>query len=167
MMMCDRCGKHEATIFIRREGAGESALCDLCAREQGITAEDGRLHISLEELFSSPQDSSDRPGYRSTCSVCGMRLEEVRKTGRVGCPECFSSFRTEILSFLKRRGRGGEYRGSVPRRFAAAGRRGGGAADPEAYARWESELAQALSAEDYEKAARIRDRMRGLGGPAS
>lgn len=164
-MLCDKCGKREASVFIRREGAGESALCDLCAREQGISAEDGRLHISLEDLFSPPQDSSERPGYRTTCVSCGTRLEEVRKSGRIGCPDCFSSFRTELLSYLKRRGRGGAYHGSAPRRFAASrpGVVGKVPVDPVISRELEDRLREALAAEDYEKAAQIRDRLRGDG----
>ncbi len=161
-MTCDRCGKREASIFIRREGAGESALCEICAREQGISAEDGRLHISLEDLFSPPRDSPDRPGYRTMCATCGSRLAEVRKSGRIGCPDCYAAFRSELLSYLKRRGRIGEYRGSVPRRFAVAGRKGPRKEDDaEAAQELERKLQEALDAEDYERAARIRDRMRG------
>lgn len=166
VMLCDKCGKREASIFIRREGAGESALCDICAREQGISAEDGRLHISLEDLFSPPKDSSGRPGYRTTCAVCGTRLEEVRKTGRIGCPECFASFRTELLSYLKRRGRGGAYHGSVPRRFAAVRPRSAGAsnvAESSELKDLEAKLKEALESEEYEKAALIRDRIRETG----
>ncbi|MCK7479698.1 MAG: hypothetical protein M0C28_22105 [Candidatus Moduliflexus flocculans] len=113
-MICDRCGKREASVFIRREGSGESALCGNCAREQGISAEDGRLQISLEDLFRLPQDLPDRPGYRSACSVCGTRLEEVRKSGRVGCPARFESFRAELVSFLQRRGAGAPTGGACP-----------------------------------------------------
>ncbi len=176
-MICDRCGKREASVFIRREGSGESALCGNCAREQGISAEDGRLQISLEDLFSPPQDLPDRPGYRSACSACGTRLEEVRKSGRVGCPACFESFRAELVSFLQRRGRRGAYRGSVPRRFASSGRLSPGprvspdeaaepgrpvSAQPER-PDLEGRLQDALAAEDYELAARLRDLLRSLG----
>ena len=166
MMICDRCGKREASVFIRREGSGESALCSVCAREQGISAEDGRLQISLEDLFSPLRDAAERPGSRTTCAACGTRLEDVRKTGRIGCPACFESFRTELVSFLQRRGRRGVYRGSVPRRFAAAGRRGGLPGLPEAPAvreDLEGRLGDALAAEDYELAARLRDLLRSLG----
>lgn len=162
-MICDRCGKREASVFIRREGAGESALCDICSREQGISAEDGRLHISLEDLFSPPRDSPDRPGYRTTCSGCGTRLEAVRKTGRIGCPDCFASFRSELLSYLHRRGRDGPYRGNVPRRYAVSGRSSpnpGAADDSETLDSLRLELRAALDSEDYERAARIRDRLR-------
>lgn len=175
-MICDRCGKREASVFIRRENSGESALCSSCAREQGISAEDGRLQISLEDLFSPPQDLPDRPGYRSACVACGTRLEEVRASGRVGCPACFESFRAELVSFLQRRGHRGVYRGSVPRRFASPGRLGsrespGAAAEPGrpapaaqlARADLEDRLRDALAAEDYELAARLRDLLRSLG----
>lgn len=180
MMICDRCGKREASVFIRREGAGESALCGECARNQGISARDGRLQISLEDLFSPLPDSPDRPGYRTACAACGTRLAEVRKTGRVGCPACFESFRGDLVAFLQRRGRRGAYRGSVPRRFAVSGRpagserppkRGSGAArdsvpetaPPSAGEDLEVRLRNALAAEDYELAARLRDRLRSAG----
>ncbi len=169
-------------MFIRREGAGEFSLCAECAREQGISAEDGRLRISLEDLFSPPPDSPERPGRRTVCASCGIRLEEVRKTGRIGCPACYDSFRDELAAFLQRRGRKGPYRGAVPRRFAAFGRPsaglpadpsaspGGAVArrDPEpALAELSERLRDALDAEDYELAARLRDLLRSLGEEAS
>lgn len=179
-MICDRCGKREASVFIRREGSGESALCGECARNQGISARDGRLQISLEDLFSPLPDSPDRPGYRTACAACGTRLAEVRKTGRVGCPACFESFRGDLVAFLQRRGRRGAYRGSVPRRFALSGRQAGseglpkpGSGNTEAMvsekgtppggADLEVRLRNALAAEDYELAARIRDLLRSTG----
>lgn len=179
-MICDRCGKREASVFIRREGSGESALCGECARNQGISARDGRLQISLEDLFSPLPDSPDRPGYRTACAACGTRLAEVRKTGRVGCPACFESFRGDLVAFLQRRGRRGAYRGSVPRRFALSGRQAGSerpskqssgpAGDfepdrglPSSGEDLEIRLRNALAAEDYELAARIRDLLRSTG----
>jgi len=165
-MICDRCGKREASIYIRREGAGEFALCEICAREQGISAEDGRLHISLEDLFSPPQDSPERPGYKTSCSSCGTRLEEVRTSGRIGCSDCFASFRTELLSYLKRRGRGGAYHGSAPRRFAVSKRPdkiNQIVSDSMVDQELEMKLKEALAAEDYERAVQIRDMLRGEG----
>ncbi|NLJ46690.1 MAG: hypothetical protein GX430_09030 [Treponema sp.] len=175
-MICDRCGAREATVFIRREGAGESSLCSECAREQGISAKDGRLQISLEDLFSPVREDPERPAKRTVCSACGIRLEEVRKTGRLGCPACFESFRGDLVPFLQRRGRRGPYRGSVPRRFAASGRsasgveviaRGTGDQASAARQDLEGRLRNALDAEDYELAARLRDLIRSLGTEAS
>lgn len=170
-------------MFIRREGSGEFSLCAECAREQGISAEDGRLRISLEDLFSPPPDNPERPGRRTVCASCGIRLEEVRKSGRVGCPGCYDSFREELAAFLQRRGRKGPYRGAVPRRFAAFGRPSAGLPSAEASAvpggpdtrrnpaAGREDLAErlrdALAAEDYELAARLRDLMRSLGEAAS
>ena len=183
MMICDRCGKREASVFIRREGSGEFSLCADCAREQGISAADGRLQISLEDLFSPPQDSPERPGRRTVCTFCGIRLEEVRKSGRIGCPSCFDSFRGDLVAFLQRRGRRGPYRGTVPRRFAASGHSsprvlpagapalGNDAEEglPGAYTRedLQERLTYALEAEDYELAARLRDRIRSFGTETS
>ena len=191
-MICDRCGKREASVFIRREGSGEFSLCAECAREQGISAEDGRLRISLEDLFSPPPESPERPGRRTVCATCGIRLEEVRKSGRIGCPACYDSFREELTAFLQRRGRKGPYRGAVPRRFAAFGKPSAGLSPADASAvpvgtavpdtrrnpaavrdpgpareDLSGRLRDALDAEDYELAARLRDLLRSLGEEAS
>ena len=45
------------------------------------------------------------PGLPSTtlrCPDCGMRLVDLRKSGRVGCPRCYEVFRKQILPLLKR-----------------------------------------------------------------
>ena len=39
--------------------------------------------------------------YDKVCEKCGTRLSSYYQTGMLGCPECYSAFRVEILSTLK------------------------------------------------------------------
>ena len=36
-----------------------------------------------------------------TCTKCHLSWEEFRKTGKVGCAECYRSFQPEILSVIQ------------------------------------------------------------------
>jgi protein arginine kinase activator len=69
---------------------------------------------------------------------------DLRKSGRVGCARCYEVFRKQLLPLLKR------IHGS-----SVHEQRG---ADP-ALGRLREELRRAIEAEDFEQAARLRDRI--------
>jgi protein arginine kinase len=152
---CIECGKREASIFIRRSGSeglpgSDLALCESCARRRGISAGKGQLAIRFEELLAPP---GDPPSILLSCAECSSSLEALRERGRLGCAACAEVFRPEIGARLRRRARPPWFRDQAPgapreaRVLAAAPDR----------PRLEAELRSALAAEDYEKAARLRD----------
>jgi len=95
------------------------------------------------------------------CPRCGTREKEILK-GRAGCPNCFAVFRTEIAAYLQSRYGAAHYVGDpyIPnpsiRKILSR------------VAEAEADLHIALSEEDYERAARLRDTIRelrrGIGG---
>ena len=147
------CGEKEAAVFIRRSGsassgaAGSLALCEGCARSRGIVAGKGRLEIRFEELFAvnAPSESdSDSP---VVCSYCGTDLASFLRDGRLGCPSCADAFALRLLDRAGR-GRPRQSAGSAARRTLR----------PKAMAPTVSDqLRAAVEAEDYERAAELRD----------
>ena len=95
-MICDICGQNEAVVVINKimnNTKHELHLCMKCAKERGLITKNGRLEMSLEGLFEniSASKNNDR-----LCPVCGCKLSEIKKTFKVGCPECYSIFSDEI-----------------------------------------------------------------------
>ena len=94
------------------------------------------------------------------CGDCGLSFPDFQKTGRLGCPSCYESFRELLEPALERihgvghvthKGRKpGELR---PSKRVAAVRR---ASD------LKSDLERAIAAENYERAAEIRDELAAL-----
>jgi protein arginine kinase activator len=85
-----------------------------------------------------------------------MTWETIRKREKIGCAECYSIFSEEIHFLLEKMGLRTVHRGKLPKRLSAYKRFFIDAA------KLKEGLEEALKREDYEKAARIRDRIREL-----
>lgn len=155
-MICAICGEREAVVFMRRSGgngSGDVALCGECARERGLSVGKGRIELRFEDLLSAP--SADAPSRPVTCPHCGLSQEDLRADARLGCLGCAAAFRPEIERYLRARSMGPLF---VP--DGAAGARGQGAGGADVAGKDPgAALRAALAAEDYEKAAAIRDRL--------
>lgn len=85
------------------------------------------------------------------CPDCGRTLEDARRSGRLGCPGCWDSFRTELVQIVSGM-HGSERHPPLPDARAQARdlRR----------SRMEGELQAALEREAYDEATLLRDRLR-------
>ncbi len=85
-----------------------------------------------------------------TCADCGVKFMEFRAVGRLGCPEDYRVFAKGLLPLLLR------YHGAT-RHVGKVARRRKGASDR---LRLRTRLREAIAREEYEEAARLRDRLR-------
>ena len=161
-MKCDICGDREAVVFVHQSSRGtktELRLCAVCAKSRGIDRLDGDVSASLSRLLSAVapdgEDEAKPRGEGRRCPRCGSLVSDIRKRGLAGCASCWSVLAdTASASFHPHSGR---LPGRVAARRAAA----------EDLAKLKILLAAAVKAEDYETAARCRDRIREFGGDAS
>ncbi len=147
-------------VFIRRSGgpaSGDSALCEECARGRGIAVGKGSLELSLGDLISAGSEEPSRPSRSLSCPSCGLEISALRRDGRLGCPSCADAFMPELRRLLGARVRAAS---SAERSYAASAFR----RLPVDAAGIERSLEAALSSEDYEAAAALRDRLAGLSG---
>lgn len=162
--LCNECGLKDGTVKVRRiDGTAveELLLCDDCAKNHGIDRgyrwrrpSTGDL---LEHLIDPTVGDSDD---ETQCPICGTGRESLRKTGRVGCAECYRTLQPEVGKLINevREGRGplvsgGGYRGRMPRklrRYKAL------FVDRELM---REQLRSALEEESYEDAADLRDQL--------
>ena len=160
-MLCDICGSEEASLHIRQVSEGETvelALCARCAAVRGISAGEGPA-FSVSDLLTGLIDVKRRvPARRRICPRCGQTLENLKKRSRVGCTECYVVFGREIRGLLGRLHGKALHRGKLPRRLATYKTL---LIDVESLKR---RLKSAVRSEDYEEAARIRDRIAELKG---
>lgn len=149
---CDRCGKHSSLTRlyqIRGSEVSEYWLCDVCGRDVGLEPHSPRFAASVGDLLGALVHN----GEETACVSCGTTFEQIRHTGRVGCAECYRWYRRQIVELLGREELGTEHAGRLPRRLALVKRL---LHDRE---QLRGELEAAVTAEEYEKAARIRDEM--------
>jgi protein arginine kinase activator len=88
------------------------------------------------------------------CPRCGMAREEFRKTGRLGCPECYKTFMAELTMAIKAMHHSGQHLGKIPAREGVQTRM------KSKIARLQKDLEAAIAREDFEQAAKLRDQIK-------
>ncbi len=157
-MKCEKCNEKEATVFFEQSVNGESKsmhLCPECAakvKKEGFFEDpfsfSGNLFGSLFGLGTPQRTGTKR------CGSCGATWADMRREGKALCPECYRTFSEELEPTLRSLHGKVSHNGRTP-----AGRRVIKEKE-EKLAALKSELAAAISAEEYEKAAVLRDRIK-------
>ena len=155
-MQCQAC-KEPATVHLTEIVNGqkiERHLCENCAHKEGITI---KTQIPLNELLSNivtAQEQADELADLS-CPHCGLSWAEFRKTGQLGCPNDYLAFERPLRSLIERAQEGASVHvGKAPRLVE------GKIGDQIQLRKLRKELEHAIDKEDYEKAARIRDKIK-------
>lgn len=171
-MKCDVCEK-EATVFLTQIINGQMTtvnMCEECSKAKGVTEETG---FGLAEAFLTP---SQRAGdsAEAVCDACGFTASQLKKIGRMGCPECYTAFREGLDGLLRNMHKGTRHVGKrpgknvaapqiLPRQRAAAARELSaglkpppGLPPPADVNKLRADLDQAVKEERYEDAAKLK-----------
>lgn len=153
---CDLCDNeavvHEITIAGGKKV--EKHLCEEHALEEGFEVQQGGLGgIFKSKLVlgggPQPSGSARKP---SGCPDCGTTFDEFRKTGLLGCPSCYERFESELSPLLQRAHDGATHHvGKIPNRAGSSIDR------QQRLAALRRQLSEAIEAEQYERAATLRD----------
>lgn len=101
-MLCEKCGKNTATTHIHTVINGVSTtkhLCQFCAANQS------EKQNSLANMFSSMFSELLNTGAiapTKSCNICGTTFANIAKSGKAGCPNCYSVFFDELVPYIKR-----------------------------------------------------------------
>ena len=170
-MNCDLCQTEKATIFFSQMVEGNLQkvnLCKSCADDKGVTDPTGFALADMLEGMGQ-QTAMDPPLHKDelVCGSCGFSQSDFKKTGRVGCADCYHVFDEGLDGLLEAMHKHTQHVGKVPASFPDLPglldeEEDPPAPQPEATRLDKlSELKQALSKsvedEDYEEAARLRD----------
>lgn len=168
-MKCDKCD-NEAVVheIVNQDGAlVEKHLCEVHAAEAGIQVSQ---NPPVHELFKIALGSSSGTSKQVlACAGCGTAYSDFQKTGLLGCEGCYRTFESKLGPLLERAHEGAVHHvGKVPRRALDDDRdqhRDGGPSPLSIEDRTrllKARLQQAVSKEDYEQAARLRDELADL-----
>lgn len=162
---CDRC-QSPATVHLTEIRGGaktERHLCEKCAATLHVPSAGKELAKLLKSFEPALVLATQGPatGPRA-CPECGMTWAEFRQSGRFGCAHDYEAFAEQVAKLLHRiHG----FKPEEPVRYAGK-RPGGGAVRPppsrDELLRVRAQLEEAVRAENYEEAARLRDRIRRL-----
>jgi protein arginine kinase activator len=164
-MKCQKCDK-QATFHITDLVDGEPNelhLCEDCAQSflappvsdasdvmpamAGLLAQQLAVGETAEELARLD---------KQVCPVCGISFREFRKQGRLGCPHDYTCFSEELEPLLMNIHDETRHVGKVPKGFGA------NAEQQTQLIRLRREMKEAVAREDYEKASKLRDEIRGI-----
>jgi protein arginine kinase activator len=162
-MTCDRCNQPASVYFTQIVGDNikKVNLCHDCAQSQKVTDPTGfALADLLENIGSQGKLPRPKRSPGPTCPCCGFSAADFKKTGRLGCPECYGVFRESLLTILPGMHRGVAHLGKVPTHPAPPSEGGNGLLGD-----LQDRLDRAVADEDFEEAARVRDLMRRVGQP--
>jgi protein arginine kinase activator len=155
MHKCQRC-QSPATLHITEILAPgnyeEVHLCEACATK-----------YSHESSSKSSKGGKESPGEadeglfsQHECPSCGIKFVDFRNTGRLGCPHDYSAFREDLLPLLENIHGETRHIGKTPRRYPQAKK------TEAELTQLRTRLKQAVTREEYEEAARLRDRIKQL-----
>ena len=159
-MKCDNCNK-PATVHLTEIKSGkkiEKHLCEQCAAQNEGLPVKGNTPINelLTNFVMAHSGLAKEAG--TTCEQCGISWAEFRQSGLFGCENDYTLFEKDLTPLLQRAHEGATHHvGKVP------GRRGGtGVPAKKRFdaAKLRKELQRAVEAEDYERAAKLRDQIR-------
>ncbi len=159
-MECDICGK-KAKVHLTQLVGGQIkkiALCDDCAKEKGVTDPTG--FALAEMLLGKATGKPVAPpvpfatGTARRCGGCGFTLDDLRRIRRFGCAECYTTFRDEVGQMLRGMHKGSKHCGKVPAGLMELHER------TQRLEELRGKLDVAITAENYEEAAGLRDEIR-------
>lgn len=178
-MTCQNCGQRPATVHFTKIVNGQKSeyhLCEVCARENPEIAGAFQSPFSgwmqpfsfnnfltgmLHGYNASPkpqQGEAASNGNVARCPTCGRTLAEFQETGFLGCAQCYRHFASQIEPMLRRIHGHVVHTGKVPLR------RGGHLKVERDLQRLQQRLQEAVSQENFEEAAKLRDEIRRLQG---
>lgn len=163
-MLCQQCQKKVANVHFTHIINGkkvEMYLCEQCANEKGQLGFSPQLKLGdflwgFPGLTGNPGFAQEEQPEEVRCKVCGMSFEDFRKTGKLGCGNCYEIFRENLNPILRRLHGNIEHTGKMPGRVSDSIR------TSNELEKLRGELAAAIGTEEYEKAAELRDRIRSL-----
>ena len=129
-------------------------LCESCSKEKGVTDSMG---FGLAEAFLSPAQLQAQSPHELVCASCGFTAGQLKKIGRMGCPECYTTFRDGLDNLLNAMHKGTSHVGKVPRGSAVVG-----VEMQRNIKDLRSQLKQAVTDERYEDAAKLKAQIQEL-----
>lgn len=153
---CDNCDR-PATVHMTEISGNEKIekhLCEECAGSEGITI---KANVPITQLLEDfvLATTAGAEVAEIQCDVCGLTFAEFRHAGVLGCPRDYDAFEKALVPMLERaHGGSTQHIGKVPQRADSDQAR------LNTILRLRGELKSAIAAEDYERAAMLRDHIK-------
>ena len=168
-MLCENCGQRQASVHqtvLMNGQKQESHLCAECAQAKGMDLMGGATfsfpNLSINQLLSSFLGQDSLGGAKTLpqqqaeprCKGCGMTYSEFVEAGRLGCAQCYDDLGPYLEPLIRRIHGTSQHTGKVPKRTGGIMRK------RRDLAQLKEQLSDLILREQYEEAAKLRDRIR-------
>lgn len=159
-MLCNICNKNPATVHLTEIIDGQMSelhICEECAHKKSQAMEQ---QFGLSDLlagmadFDKAESTATALSASVKCPACGLTYADFKKIGRLGCGECYNTFRKYLGPLLKRIHGSTQHTGKTPLRLKRASKKRGDVQE------LRIRLSKAIESEAFEEAARIRDQIK-------
>lgn len=158
-MLCQSCGQNQATTHIKTIVNGELAevsLCRECAQKLGYSSFFGSFGMDFDKFLGSLMGGNRVQKSKKRCECCGSTFEDIAKSGKVGCANCYDIFYDELLPSIQR------IHGKTVHIGKLAKSAGNEVKIKSTIAKLKEELTAAIKEQEFEKAAKLRDEIKEL-----
>jgi protein arginine kinase activator len=152
------CKQSEATVHLTQivgDKMQKVDLCESCAKSKGVN---DPAAFSLADLLlglgASQEMAQATGGEEIKCSSCGFTQADFKKAGRLGCAECYTTFADGLEGLLRSMHKSTRHVGKVPVAMKQSRDLS------ERLKHLQKKLEKAVTAEDFEQAASLRDEIK-------
>jgi protein arginine kinase activator len=161
-MLCCVCKEKTATVHLTQIAGDKMQkvdLCEECAKAKGVNDQTGfSLADLLLGLGASQELEQSVGGADTKCAKCGFSHADFKKSGRLGCPECYKTFSEGLGGLLKSMHKGTRHAGKVPENLRTKRDL------TEQLDALQNKLNKAIETENFEQAAQLRDEIKQVSG---
>lgn len=175
-MLCEECGQKEAVCTVATVVGQQMThrhLCQECMARMSMSIATGNIGQLLGSIMAAvgkapgapaprpKEPAPELPRENPACSRCGTTLHTFIKTGRLGCAGCYRTFSAHVMPVLKKLSGTLEHKGRRPLNTEDALR------SRSLREMLQRQMEEAAAAEDFERAAQLRDALRALAQEAA
>ena len=157
-MLCCVCKEKEAKVHLTQIVADKMQkvdLCEACAAQKGVNDPAGfSLADLLLGLGASQEMEQATGGGDVKCPNCGFTQADFKKAGRLGCSDCYVTFKEGLEGLLKTMHKGTKHMGKVPQALQQSRELA------DRLKSLQKKLDKAVAEEDFEQAATTRDEIK-------
>ena len=162
-MKCEVCRENEATVHLTEvinDKITKLHLCEECAKTK---SKEMQSHFGLTDLLSGLMDFGPaiaggkiKDGTKKKCRACGLTYYDFQQAGQFGCGKCYNTFSKELNELFRKIHGSDKHVGKMPFKGETS------VEDQRDIQRLKTELTGLIQAEEFEKAAVLRDRIKDL-----
>lgn len=170
-MLCEKCKKNEAKINLITVVNGQKHeiwLCENCVKDISnipfFSSIGQNANIPFQSMLTEMLSNADNNKVNIdnnkikeiVCSNCGLTYDEFKKTGKLGCSDCYEEFKVVLEPRIKSLQVGVKHVGKIPKMKGEEFMR------RRKLKNLKEEMQKLIVAEEYERAAIVRDEIKKL-----